>query len=168
MKVELNEKDLINELLNTFSYDDSGNLIWRNCKYNPRLIGTVAGSIHKSGYRRITWLGKTWTIHRLIYAWHHHHFPEEVIDHKDGDKLNNRIENLRNVTCSVNRQNLKKAQSNNNLGFLGVRKCGSSFQARIRSNGKLHSLGYFKTLEEAAAAYKQVKQLLHEGYIYEG
>lgn len=169
MKVELTETQLVDCLLNTFAYDDvTGNLIWLNSKYNPNLVGEVAGSIHSTGYRYITWLGKSWKAHRLVYAWHHHCFPEGVIDHIDGNKLNNLVENLRDVSLQENRQNTKKAQSNNHLGVLGVQQRSSGkFRARIRHNKVLYTLGTFSSLQEAICAYKQAKQLLHKGYVHE-
>lgn len=82
------------------------------------------------------------------------------VDHKDGDKLNNRRKNLRHTSPSKNQGNRKVRNKNNTSGYRGVmfsrdswRK--SRWRAVIKVNYKSKHLGYFKTLEEAALAYNK-------------
>lgn len=81
--------------------------------------------------------------------------PTELVDHADGDGLNNRRSNLRLCTKSTNAVNSKR-RSDNQSGFKGV--CFHPFsglwRAYIRAEGKQVSLGYFKTPQEAHEAYK--------------
>lgn len=79
-----------------------------------------------------------------------------LIDHKNGDWLDNRRDNLRSATKAQNGQNRRLA-SNNSTGFKGVslRRDRGTYLASIRSNGALRKLGTFATAEEAARAYDE-------------
>lgn len=94
-------------------------------------------------------------LHRLVWQYHHGEVPERV-DHRDGDTMNNRIENLRLCTAAENQYNSKR-KINNRSGAKGVvlhPKCKhKKWQAKIVVNKKVVSLGYYATVEEAAAAY---------------
>lgn len=94
---------------------------------------------------------KTFLIHRLI-ALHFKPNPENkpTVDHKDGNRLNNNIDNLRWATRSQQSMN-KNIQSNNTSGFVGVHKRRDKWRAQIKINGKQKHLGLFDTPEEASA-----------------
>ena len=70
------------------------------------------------------------------------------IDHIDLDGLNNKRNNLRKATQIENARH-KSLYKNNELGFTGVRQLGNKFEARIRMNGNLISLGICDDIEEA-------------------
>jgi hypothetical protein len=97
--------------------------------------------------------GKMYYIHRLI-ALKFIDNPDNLsdVDHIDGDKQNNKIENLRWVTHQQNNMN-KRIQSNNTSGFIGVSfyKSRNKWVAQITVNKKIH-LGYFATAELANEA----------------
>jgi hypothetical protein len=73
-------------------------------------------------------------------------------DHKNLNRLDNRRLNLRPATDSQNQHNRSKYR-NNTTGFKGVTRCQGKFQARITVKGEQIFLGYYKTAEEAHAAY---------------
>jgi hypothetical protein len=115
--------------------------------------------VETSGYRRLRINKKSYAEHRVI--WEMHNGPIEkgfIIDHIDGDHLNNRIENLRITTASQNNMN-RKTPSNNNSGVTGVgfRSREQKWIARININGKRKQLGVFDTLEAAAQARKKAE-----------
>lgn len=71
--------------------------------------------------------------------------------------------NLRDVTNSVNRQNLRRAKANSTTGVLGVFRSGRKFIAKLRLEGREQYLGTFETSELAYAAYVAAKRELHPG-----
>lgn len=102
-------------------------------------------------------IGKKWhheLLHRTIFSRvvNRKLKRSERVDHKDGNGLNNKRENLRLATPAQNKQNSKLA-SNNKSGFKGVCKRKDKWQANINVNGKRIYLGQFTTPELAHAAY---------------
>jgi hypothetical protein len=75
----------------------------------------------------------------------------EEVDHVDGNKGNNRFDNLRIVNRSVNMKN-KSIYTNNTTGVIGVSRFGNRYRARINLDGKRFSLGLFDSVEDAAVA----------------
>ena len=78
-------------------------------------------------------------------------------DHIDGDKLNNRRENLRVVTPQINQVNRKSVNKNNTSGVRGVSKAYGKWRAQITVNRRNLHLGLFKTKDEALAARKRAE-----------
>ena len=125
-----------------------------------------AGCLEPNGYIRICICGKTrFGAHRLIYAMFFYDPGNLDIDHIDGNRSNNMIENLRAVNRYVNNQNLRTALSNNKSNLLGVgfSKQTGKFRSRIIINKKEKYLGLFNTPEEAHSAYINAKRKHHEG-----
>ena len=135
------------KLQELFDYRD-GQLYWKERIRNSIDLSKPAGFIGKSGYRTIRIEGKDYRAHRLIWKYHYGKDPKEFIDHIDGNRINNNIENLREAT---NQQNLFNTgpSKNNKLGIKGVSKNGNKYIARIEINGKSKYLGMFNTIEEA-------------------
>ena len=105
---------------------------------------------------------KTTMIHRVVAELFIPN-PEnkKEVDHIDGDKTNNKVENLRWATRSQNAINKKGNQSNNKSGYKGVYWSikAQKWVANIGLNGKNKYLGLFKTAEEA---YEEYKKASHE------
>jgi hypothetical protein len=102
-------------------------------------------------------------VHRLIWAFHHGSLNGMDVDHIDGNRDNNKIENLRLATRQQNNQNLRKAKKNNALGVLGVSIKAGRFCAQISLNRTVKHLGLFDTVEEAHQAYLEAKRKIHKG-----
>jgi hypothetical protein len=100
--------------------------------------------------------------HRLAWAFVNGEFPKSDIDHVNGIKTDNRIENLRLATRSENQCNRGK-HANNKSGFKGVNwnQSVKKWAARCMVNGKRTHIGYFDDVALAAAAYQQVAVSLH-------
>jgi len=90
-------------------------------------------------------------------------YPSKDLDHINGNKSDNCIDNLREVTHRVNIQNEKKARVNSKTGLLGVSPQGDKYQAQIITNGKVKYLGIYETPEEGHQVYLSAKRELHEG-----
>ena len=129
--------------------------------------GDVAGSEMKRGNHGMGIDYRRYSSHRLAWLYMTGEWPDKEIDHRDGDPLNNRWENLRLATSAQNKQNQRNPKGNNTSGFLGVflhghAKDGSpKWRARIQLDGKGTHLGLFDTPERAHAAYVEAKRRLH-------
>lgn len=115
------------------------------------------------GYYRVTVDSVRYMAHRLAWFYVNGAWPAHDIDHRDTDRGNNRIDNLRDVTNQVNRENMRKARKDNRCGFLGVTRHQGKWAARLQLEGKTIRLGSFESPEEAHAAYVAGKRKLHEG-----
>jgi hypothetical protein len=130
--------------------------------------GEIKHAIHKNGYH----LGglsngkrQYFLVHRLVYKHFGKDFdPTLTVDHINGNKSDNRIENLRMATPQ--QQQFNKI-SHNKTGFKGVSKVGNRYQAQIQIDGKKTYLGLFKTIEEAKEVYDTKAKELH-GEFYRG
>jgi len=132
-------------------------------KINTRCVGKLAGSYNEKGYLRISINDRRYYAHRLAWLIVYGEWPDDDIDHIDGDPNNNRIENLRIATRQENLRN-SRLQKNNTTGITGVcwRKDVGKFVARIKIDGNYIHLGYFDTLAEAAAA-RHAAEIEHFG-----
>lgn len=146
------------------SYEpDTGQLRWVKTNSPRAQAGSIAGCKCKSkGYILVRVNNRLMSAHRIIWMLVYGEYPSEI-DHIDGDRSNNRIENLRSVNRSGNNQN-RGIQKNNISGVTGVRfdQERSKWSAQIQVNKKIKHLGRFKTMEEAAAAYAEAKAKLHD------
>lgn len=152
-------KDLIN--CNT----KKGVLTWKVSRGKVK-AGTVAGYISSSdGYRYIRIDLKRYGAHRLVWFFAHGYLPELEIDHKNNNRADNRIENLREATRSQNSYNTLK-QSNNKSGYKGVYfyKRVKKYYAQICVEGNRVHLGTFDTPEEASKAYIKASKMLHKEF----
>lgn len=117
------------------------------------------------GYVRIYVSGKKFLAHRVAWKLATGIDPELDIDHINGIKHDNRLENLRHVSRAHNLQNVFKPRKHSKLQVQGVRfderSHSKPYRARITANGKCIELGRFETLSEADFAYKQAKKIYH-------
>lgn len=152
--------DRVREL---FSYDhETGLLRWRRVHRLAHLEGRIAGRLCSKGYRRVALDKRTFTAHRLVWLHVYGYWPESIVDHINGDKLDNRVANLRLATNAENCRN-RGAQSNNTSGHKGVgwHKRDRKWQAYIAVDGRQKCLGNFDTLDDAAAAYRAAATIMH-------
>ena len=125
-----------------------------------RRRGAEAGSIcynnsSNKPYRHICANQQRYRAHRLAFLYMTGGFPEDQVDHEDGNGLNNAWSNLRPVTSAENAKNMRK-RDNNTSGVTGVywHKKGKKWQAKIMLDGRGIHLGLFLSKEDAIAARK--------------
>lgn len=148
------------KLQEKFDYKN-GILIWKVNQRNNKLTGKTAGTLNDEGYINIKVDGKLYKGHRLIWIYHNGDIPYKMeIDHINGVKNDNRIENLRLATHGQNQQNASM-QANNTTGAKGVNKEGDKYRARIMVDNVAIHIGYYDTVEEASEAYKEAAKKLH-------
>lgn len=127
----------------------------RNAK-TPEFPRKLKTHINKEGYKKISIRkqnGKNSShfIHHLVAITFIGRRPDGMqVNHINGKKGDNRVENLEYVSP---RENTTHAAKNNMSGYTGVYKNGSGWQASIRINGKYKALGTFKTPQQAHEAY---------------
>lgn len=139
-------QDRLKEVL--FYDNEDGDFYWRiNRPKTP--AGSTAGYTDPLGYIIISIDGNKYQAHQLVWLWFYNKVV--MIDHKDNNPSNNRINNLREATYS---QNNHRRNLYNPLGYTGVRYRSGHFEAHIRINGIITRLGKFNTAEEAAEAYR--------------
>jgi len=149
------------QLKELLSYDqETGIFTWRT-SYRKCKAGEVAGRDYGTGYLAIWISPRTYQVHRLVWLYVHGQWPENFIDHINGNKLDNRISNLRDVTNSENMMNLRQARTDNKHGVMSVHQVRNKFIAQIQTKGITKRIGSFNTPEEAHAAYISEKRKLH-------
>lgn len=152
------------QLMAWLLYDgDTGRFTWNAAPVQRIPAGSVAGGLNSEGYRVVRCMGVLYLSHRLAWLFCNGSWPSGDIDHINGVRDDNRIENLRDVSRSVNQQNLKRARRDNATGLLGVKRARKGFEARINVSGRYVHLGTFSTPTAAHAAYLAAKRQHHEG-----
>lgn len=166
-KCQLPTSDLLRQLLR---YEpETGKLYWlprgiewfpegerRNnaqAIWNARFAGKEALGADGRGYKRGCVLKDYLFAHRVAWAIHYGRWPVDQLDHINGDKSDNRISNLREVTNAQNAKNTKRHRDNKS-GRTGVFQLQhrNVWLAFIMSGGKRQHLGHFRTFEDACAA----------------
>lgn len=163
---------------------DSGRLFWKHrgpeffkasekrsaahacANWNARYAGAEAmTAIGAHGYKVGSIFDKKYTAHRVVFAMVNGFWPEAEVDHIDGDRLNNRPQNLRGATRSQNQCNVGVMRSNTS-GAKGVSwdRDRKMWRADIMVNYKRKHLGMFETVEEGAQAYKLASAKLHQDF----
>lgn len=144
----------LKQLLN---YDgQTGVFTWRINRGGGAKAGARAGNLRTSdGYIQIKVQHRLWLAHVLAVFWTTGTAPESQVDHVNGIRSDNRIENLRAAT---KRQNIfnQGVRSDNKSGMKGVcwLKRNRKWRAQIQADGKKFHVGLFDTVAEASAAYE--------------
>jgi hypothetical protein len=120
-------------------------------------FGKIAGRVHAEGYRRIMIDGQFYAAGRLAWLYVYGVWPTPCIDHINGQRDDNRIVNLREVSRRVNQQNMRMHRDGHLQGTTRLKVPGLSkpWQARIYAQGKSKFLGVFCTESEAHEAYQK-------------
>lgn len=116
-------------------------------------------NVGNNGYIRFQIAGIYFLAHRAIWAMIKGEWPPCDLDHRDGDRQNNRFKNLRLGPQKVNSKNRFKLERNTS-GITGVTwsKAAGKWQAQIGVDGDQVYLGIFQILADAAAARKSAEK----------
>ena len=133
-----------------FAYCD-GKLFWKKNTGSKPIAGKEAGCHKTKDYSMVCINKKQHAIHRVIFAMHNGYMPKQV-DHINGDRRDNRIENLRATTNTQNSYN-RLLSSTNTSGVKGVSwdKTKGKWHAQLNYNGKNRHMGYWKADEKHLA-----------------
>ncbi len=136
-------------------FEDGGHTAQHNMRsWNSRYAGKEAlTAVNTDGYRRGTIFGTRYYAHRIIWTIVHGEWPQDELDHINGNPSDNRLENLRVVTHQENGRN-QKLYCSNTSGVVGVswHKRDETWRAEIKVDGKKIHLGYFDSFDDAVAA----------------
>jgi hypothetical protein len=145
------------EVKTLFEYKD-GSLYWKIKPSKKIHINSEAGYTERDGYRRVRIHKQNYPTHRLIFLYFNGYMPK-FIDHKDGNRSNNNLDNLRECTAADNQHNRK-----NQIKFVSTCskwkgvcwiKHRKRWMARIKVNYKSIYVGYFTDEDDAARAYNE-------------
>lgn len=149
-------------------YEVSGAGVVVKTKYHKSPeVGEPAGTISPLGYPIVTVSGRAFRVHHVVWFLKFDRWPEQPLDHIDGNRANNSPDNLREVNPSKNRKAYSKTHGS--VGYRGVCffKSRSKYMARASNNGRETFVGCYDTPEEAAIA-RDLKCYKEFNYPWEG
>jgi len=156
------------EIKSVFDYKD-GNLFWKIKLAACIKVGDLAGCIRKKDeYQVIRYKNTTNYAHRLIFLFHHGYLPK-FIDHINGIKFDNRIENLRECTNQQNQFN-QKYRIDNTTGYKNIQKDTNSkkYRVRIKINGKIINFGSYYDINVAKFVADTMRNKYHGQFANSG
>lgn len=140
---------------------ETGLLFWTS-EAHKSVRGKQAGTVNR-GYIVVMYKAKFYKAHRIAWLLTYGKWPEDSIDHINGNKADNRLTNLRDVDDTRNQQNRYNARVDSQSGLIGASPYRNRWKSQIRINGTVKYLGVYNTPELAHAAYMQAKQQHHIG-----
>lgn len=153
------------ELAKRMEYNGlTGEFTWVNGKNIGKKVGCVNAS---TGYIVTALNKRQYTVHRLAWLYMTGLFPENDIDHIDGNRSNNKWENLRTANHAENMAN-SAMPCNNTSGHKSVFRADKKWIVRISVNGKRINFGRYKTKEEANFVAMTERKNLHKEFANHG
>ena len=151
--------ELLDIAVSDISYNPKTGIFTRKKRSSRSRAGEECGSINSRGYYRVGVGGIKLPGHRLAYALHYGFWPTKQLDHVDGDKLNNKISNLRECTPEQNQINRVNLHPKNKSGVRGVflRRSNNKWCAKISNKGASIWLGVFTDKQDAIDARKKAE-----------
>jgi hypothetical protein len=154
---------------------ETGEFYWKSesrCGFKKSVLchsaGDRAGTPRKDGRIVIRVEGKLYLRYRLAWLYVYGQWPDQELDHINGNSSDDRMENLRDVPRGINQQNLRKAYKNKtSSSLLGVYtnkgRPKKPWRSSLHIDGREKYLGAFATEQEAQEAYLSAKRKHHEG-----
>ena len=121
--------------------------------WNKKFAGKECGCDNGSGYIVTRIDGMSIKAHRIAFAIFHGRWPVEMVDHINGNKADNLIENLREATRSQNLQNQRRRSGSSRFKGVTWHSAAKKWHAQIRLDKHNYRLGYFEDERKAAEAY---------------
>lgn len=150
-----------------FDYKD-GKLFWKENRARGKVkAGNEAGCLSTRGYHRLMIEYKEYSTHRIIFL-HQHGYLPKIVDHIDGNTLNNHIENLRESDSQSNQYNRRKSV-NNSSGCKNVswNEKSQKWQVHVKHNKKVHAW-YVKDFELAELVAQEARNKFHGAFVNHG
>lgn len=156
--------DLITQerLQSLLTYDPDTGKFTSRVRRKMHRVGDKVGTVSAGGYLRCMLDRRTYAMHNLAWLHEHGFWPSGQLDHINHDRTDNRIANLRDVSCQENHHN-RARKTRSASGYLGVtwHKRDQRWQAHIEVNGKAKYLGQYRELNAALAARRAAERIYH-------
>ena len=149
-------EEFLSEIRHRWRLNDLGQLEVNNKYHRSSEVGSVyKGWVNQNVYRYITAKGVKVKEHHIVWYLHTGAWPNQPLDHIDGDGLNNHPDNLRLSTNKQNSMAYKRVSEGASSKWRGVcwHKANCKWLSRIKADGKVKHLGYFTFEKESALAY---------------
>jgi hypothetical protein len=148
-------------LQEVLDYDpDTGIFKWKVSR-GGSMAGNVAGCVGAFGYRLISVDYILYQAHRIAWFYMTGAWPNNLIDHINGNPSDNRFSNLRQATKSENNQNSRSSRGSSVFRGVSWRANRNKWRAVIMVGKKQYYLGHFEDEKEAAEAYQSARRRLH-------
>jgi hypothetical protein len=153
------------KLLKEYFYYLNGSLYWSFNKHYKAKKDQKAGCLAKNHrYRIIKIDGRPFAEHRAIFLYHNGYLPE-FVDHIDGNTCNNKIENLRETTCSQNQYNSKtRKDSSTNIKNVRWHKASKKWIVSIKIDKKDKYFGIYEDIELAELVAHEARDKYHQNF----
>ena len=168
MVIYSNNQSITQEQLHhLYEYRD-GELYYKTKTSRKLKIGDVVGTTNSFGYKVTKIDYKSYRVHRLIFMYHYGYMPK-IIDHIDGNRSNNRIENLREVSQGQNQYN-RKIKTSSTSGIKGVywHKTKQKWVASCAYEGKDNYLGAYLNKDDAIKVVREFREKHHGEFANHG
>ena len=151
------------KLKRLFAYNEDTGDVTRLIQCGKMKPGSLVGSKTHFGYTQTKVDNNNYFLHRIIWKLVYGKDPDGVIDHIDGNKRNNAISNLRDVSIATNNEHQRNINRKSKSGVFGAVQRGDKYAAMIVLDGVQKYLGTFKTADEAHQVYLNAKRMFHRG-----
>ena len=155
------------EVIELFDYKD-GRLYWKQPIGTKMHKGDLAGSLANTGYYQVGVKKKVYPVHRLIFL-HVHGWLPAMIDHVNGNKQDNRVENLRPATRAQNSQNARvRKDSLSGVKNVSWHKPLKKWLVSMRLDNRRTHIGVFEDLEIAKLVATEFRDKYHGEFANHG
>jgi hypothetical protein len=127
-------------------------------QFNSRFAGKLIHNVESNGYLQVRWKGILYMAHRVVWLMEKGVWPSEHIDHKDHDRQNNRIGNLRDVTQGVNNANKQTNKSGHSGVFFQKRSTNRPWMVQVYTQGRYVTQQSFANINDAVAHRDAVRK----------
>lgn len=151
---------------NLYYREETGELFWRlrdptkryDKSFNTRFGGKKVTYNNGDGYIKVRLDGKLYYAHRVAWLLSYGEWPRGELDHVNGKRSDNKIENLRLVSSSDNKKNMKlRKDSSSGVYGVGWHKQSGKWHPRIKVNGRNKSLGLYESFDDAVKVRKEAE-----------
>lgn len=157
----------VERLREVFSIEPSDGRLLRRIATRKCVVGEEAGYPNNIGYRQVAIDGRIYSVHRVAWSLYHGSDPEGEVDHINGNRSDNRKENLRLATSAENNQN-RRLSSRNKTGVKGVFRvkwaAGERWRVSVGHSCGRYYITHFECFGRAVKHANEMRAKLHQNF----